>query len=87
MIRVAKFAGAAAIAAISLTVPATAAVHGRVVAHHIYRPPMDRSRMGRSPMGRPLYDVVPQGYAPRNSDDPALTGGGSLGYNQMIYNS
>jgi len=36
--------------------------------------------------GRPLYDVVPQGQAAVNSDDPSLTGGGSTGYNQMIYN-
>jgi hypothetical protein len=33
-----------------------------------------------------FYDVAPQGRAPVNSDDPALTGGGSLGYNQNIYN-
>ena len=31
-----------------------------------------------------LYDVAPR-HAPRNSDDPAATGGGSIGYNQMIY--
>jgi hypothetical protein len=33
-----------------------------------------------------FYDVAPQGRAPVNSDDPSLTGGGSLGYNQNIYN-
>lgn len=32
-----------------------------------------------------LYNVVPLD-APRNPDDPAATGGGSIGYNQMIYN-
>jgi hypothetical protein len=80
MIRVAKIAGAAAIAAISLAVPASAEpAHGRVATHHVYRPSYDR----------PLYNVVPQGYAPGygNPDDPANTGGGSLGYNLMIYNS
>ena len=35
---------------------------------------------------RPLYNMAP-GSAPVNGrDDPAFTGGGSLGYNQMIYN-
>ena len=35
---------------------------------------------------RPLYNMAP-GSAPANGrDDPAFTGGGSLGYNQMIYN-
>jgi hypothetical protein len=37
---------------------------------------------------RVLYNIVPD-YNPQthlNSDDPALTGGGSLGYNQNIYN-
>jgi hypothetical protein len=34
---------------------------------------------------RPLYNMAP-GSAPVNGrDDPAFTGGGSLGYNQMIY--
>ena len=33
-----------------------------------------------------LYDVAPQSRAPVNSDDPSLTGGGSIGYNQNIYN-
>jgi hypothetical protein len=35
---------------------------------------------------RPLYDMAPQGRSFVNSDDPSLTGGGSLGYNQNIYN-
>lgn len=35
---------------------------------------------------RPLYDVAPQSRAFINSDDPSLTGGGSAGYNQNIYN-
>jgi hypothetical protein len=33
-----------------------------------------------------LYDVAPQGRSAVNSDDPSLTGGGSAGYNQNIYN-
>ena len=36
--------------------------------------------------GRQLYNMIPQNSSVRNSDDPALTGGGSIGYNQMIYN-
>ena len=37
-------------------------------------------------LARPLYNMAP-GSAPVNGrDDPAFTGGGSLGYNQMIYN-
>jgi hypothetical protein len=34
---------------------------------------------------RRLFDAVPQGSV--NSDDPSLTGGGSLGYNLNIYNN
>lgn len=32
-----------------------------------------------------LYDVVPPSAPSGLSDDPASTGGGSIGYNQMIY--
>jgi hypothetical protein len=36
---------------------------------------------------RPLYNMVPANLPARGgSDDPAATGGGSIGYNQMIYN-
>lgn len=35
---------------------------------------------------RPLYNMAPGGAAVNGRDDPAFTGGGSLGYNQMIYN-
>jgi hypothetical protein len=75
MIRVAKIASisalvAAALAA-ALAAPASAqGNHAKLVAHHT---------------NRPLYDVAPRG-GPVNSDDPSLTGGGSAGYNQMIYN-
>jgi hypothetical protein len=78
MIRVSTFTFAAALAAMSLAVPASAKpahanVHAKVTVHHA---------------DRPLYDVAPQGAVGRavNSDDPSLTGGGSTGYNQMIYN-
>jgi hypothetical protein len=74
MIRVSLFALTAAIAAASLVAPASAKP-SHIPAH----------RSG------PLYDVVPQGpgvvYGTPNSDDPSLTGGGSAGYNEMIYNS
>jgi outer membrane protein W len=33
-----------------------------------------------------LFNMVPQGKGSINSDDPSLTGGGSIGYNQNIYN-
>jgi hypothetical protein len=76
MIRVTKFASIsvliAAAAAVGLAAPASAqGSHAKLVAHHT---------------NRPLYDVVRQGSASVNSDDPSLTGGGSTGYNQMIYN-
>ena len=80
MIRVTKFASTvlpiAAVAGMALTIslagPAAAATHHvKAAAHNV---------------GRPLYNVAPQGRAPVNSDDPSLTGGGSLGYNQNIYN-
>jgi hypothetical protein len=78
MIRVPKFAStvlpiAAAVAlAIGVVTPAAAATrHANGPAHYA---------------GHPLYNVAPQSRAPVNSDDPALTGGGSIGYNQNIYN-
>ncbi len=73
MIPVSVFALTAAIAAVSLVVPAAAkSNHVPAAVHH----------------SGPLYDVVPQGVVGGavNSDDPSLTGGGSTGYNQMIYN-
>jgi hypothetical protein len=33
-----------------------------------------------------LYDMVPPSAPNGFSDDPSRTGGGSIGYNQMIYN-
>jgi hypothetical protein len=78
MIRVTKFAStvlpiaAAAALAIGVAMPAAAAAHhANGPAHYA---------------GRPLYNIAPQSRAPVNSDDPALTGGGSIGYNQNIYN-
>jgi hypothetical protein len=84
MIRVAKFASTvfpiAAVAGVALAfglvAPAAAASrhsshNAQALAHHA---------------ARPIFDVAPQGRAPVNSDDPSLTGGGSLGYNQNIYN-
>lgn len=35
---------------------------------------------------RPLYNMAPGSALVNGRDDPAFTGGGSLGYNQMIYN-
>jgi hypothetical protein len=79
MIGIAKLASfsvlvAAAMAA-GAAVPASAqARDAKPVTHHT---------------NRPLYDLAPQGRvggAPVNSDDPSLTGGGSVGYNQNIYN-
>jgi hypothetical protein len=75
MIRVSVFALTAAIAAASLVVPASAKSSQFPGAAHHSGPP---------------YDVIPQGAGAIrraiNSDDPSLTGGGSAGYNQMIYN-
>ena len=58
--------------AISAATPAAAATHyAKATAYH---------------GGGALYNVAPQGRASINSDDPSLTGGGSVGYNQNIYN-
>lgn len=82
MIRVAKLASksvpfatlAVAVWAIGLATPAAAA------SRHAYS--RDKVPVHHA---RALYDAAPQGHAV-NSDDPSLTGGGSLGYNQNIYN-
>jgi hypothetical protein len=72
MIRVSTFTFAAAIAAMSLAMPASAKpAHAKAMTH---------------PTDQPLYDVIPQQQRSVNSDDPSLTGGGSAGYNAMIYN-
>ncbi|HZC55552.1 MAG TPA: hypothetical protein VE396_05830 [Xanthobacteraceae bacterium] len=74
MIRGSVFASlvvvAAAVAAVSFAAPASAASGHAKVVTHH--------------TDRRLFDVVPQRSV--NSDDPSLTGGGSTGYNQMIYN-
>ena len=44
--------------------------HQRIVRHH-------RGGMG-------AFAMEPRGF--RNSDDPAATGGGSIGYNENLYN-
>lgn len=83
MIRVAKFASksapfaalAVAAWAIGLAAPAAAASRHTSV----------RDKMQVQP-ARGLYDAAPQTQHAVNSDDPSLTGGGSLGYNQNIYN-
>jgi hypothetical protein len=74
MTRISLFALTTAIVAASLVAPASAKP-SHIPVHH----------------SGPLYDVVPQGpgaiYGTPSSDDPSLTGGGSAGYNEMIYNS
>jgi hypothetical protein len=65
-------AAAATAWAVGVATPAAAATHyAKATAYHA---------------GGPLYDAAPQGRAFINSDDPSLTGGGSVGYNQNIYN-
>jgi hypothetical protein len=76
MIHVVKFASISVlvVAAMAMGLVAPASAQGsraRLVAHHT---------------NRLLYDVVSPRSVPVNSDDPSLTGGGSTGYNQMIYN-
>jgi hypothetical protein len=84
MIRVTKFAStvlpiaAAAGVALAAALAVGIATPSAAATHHAKAP--------ASHAGRPLYNVAPQGRAPVNSDDPALTGGGSIGYNQNIYN-
>ena len=70
---------AAAAGLILTAVAAPAAAATRHMKVHAMAPYM-------APAGRALYNVAPQSRTPVNSDDPALTGGGSLGYNQNIYN-
>ncbi len=66
-----KIAFAAAIVLATATMAAAANKHGKGAA----RP-------------RVLYDwaTVPPGSLGGNSDSPAATGGGSIGYNQNLYN-
>ncbi len=40
-----------------------------------------------APRGRRVYDMVPAPYDPANRYDPAATGGGSFGYNQMLHDN
>jgi hypothetical protein len=82
MIRVSVIALTVAIAAASLVVPASAkSSHPRASPSYAY---------AAAAHHHPLYDVVPPGQGviggTVNSDDPSLTGGGSIGYNQNIYN-
>jgi hypothetical protein len=45
-----------------------------------------QARVSGRETGRGLYNMVPGGVPARNGDDPSATGGGSIGYNQMLYN-
>jgi hypothetical protein len=38
------------------------------------------------PSGSPAFAMAPKRGAAVDSDDPAVTGGGSLGYNEMLRN-
>ena len=88
MIRVTKFAstvlpiaaaaGVASITALVAVLAVGAATPAAAATHHAKAPAPHAAR--------PLYNVAPQGRAAVNSDDPSLTGGGSIGYNQNIYN-
>jgi hypothetical protein len=49
-------------------------------------PAPHKAKASAQQRARPLYNMAP-GSAPVNGrDDPVFTGGGSLGYNRMIYN-
>ena len=76
MIRVAKFVSLSVLVATALSMGAVASASAQGRPH----------KTGAHHTTRPLYDVAPQGGTSVNSDDPSLTGGGSAGYNQMIYN-
>jgi hypothetical protein len=75
MTSVSKLAFLAAFAAASIASPAFARSdtnsHSRKIpAHHSGR----------------LFDIAPQNAPRHSSDTPSATGGGSIGYNQMLYN-
>jgi hypothetical protein len=75
MTSVSKLAFLAAIAVAGVTSPALAKSGANL---HSAKVPARHS-------GR-LFDMAPQSEPARNSDAPSATGGGSIGYNQMLYN-
>jgi hypothetical protein len=85
----------AAVAAVASTLPASAqsfdpeAGTGNVV-QFSYAPTASqqggRDKMAARLNGLHAFAMVPGGRADRESNDPALTGGGSLGYNQNLLN-
>jgi hypothetical protein len=83
MTSVAKLALLAAFAAAGASAPAfaqSATKSPAVAATASHRPNGSAHHNGR------LFDSAPQNAPARDADAPSATGGGSIGYNQMLYN-
>jgi hypothetical protein len=102
MTKISKLAAAAIVAAMGIASPAfaqsfdpdvgsgnivpfnsgsNAVQHDRIVVRH-----RGRDVIAVRQSGLHAFAMVPGDQPVRSSNDPALTGGGSLGYNQNIYN-
>ena len=81
MIKVSTVALAATIAALGMAAPASAQTSGPSTS---VAAPSHKAKAPR-PSDRPLYNMAPGAAWSRSGDDPAATGGGSIGYNQMLY--
>jgi len=75
MANVSRLIIGAAIAAVSVTTPALAAHKGKPVSAH------QNGYVIRSSQGNGVRAFA---SAPRSVDDPAVTGGGSIGYNENL---
>jgi hypothetical protein len=87
VIKKTKFALIAALAILNFSSPVlarsygvNAAGNGPIVTQHQSRPFSDSARRH----GRQLYDMAPSRPPAGNPNSSASTGGGSLGYNQML---
>ncbi|HEX4411825.1 MAG TPA: hypothetical protein VH206_23880 [Xanthobacteraceae bacterium] len=79
MIKITTLALATAFAAAAMAPSAMAQSASPKIAH--------KARAPHYESGRPLYNMAPGTSSPLGRDTPAGTGGGSTGYNQMLYNS
>jgi hypothetical protein len=82
MFRVSALVLAVAIAAAGTATSASAQTGGSSTS---VAAPSHKAKAPR-PNDRPLYNMVPGTAWSRSGDDPTSTGGGSIGYNQMLYN-
>jgi hypothetical protein len=83
MIRISSLALVAGVAAGAIASPALAQSYGSAPAVTASAP--QHAKIAGRQRGLNAFAMIPQRQSSTDSNDPALTGGGSAGYNRMLY--